>query len=371
MKLDTEFIKLPLLFDVERLQHEIAQFSEDEWMSHTTGFTGNLSIPLIALDGEFNDAMHGPMKPTPALARCEYIRQIMTEFGEVFGRSRLMRLEPGSTVPPHVDVNYHWFNRVRLHIPITTNPKVLFYCGDRHLHMAAGEAWIFNTWVEHTVENNSDQTRVHLVLDTSGSTRFWALAEKGEWPFADGRTGAEPRFVPYEPSKPSRIRTETYNAPLVQSPGELAHLVRTLRDEVVCSGEAEEQSRAAFERLWTDFLRDWREVWSEHAMKPSGWPAYRALRARADQEAFSIRPELAIRSGVGLAESFRSLVLATALNEELAAQYLDRDEVPARVKKAVASFLPEPEENVDQVPRNAPCPCGSGERYKHCHGKVA
>lgn len=22
-----------------------------------------------------------------------------------------------------------------------------------------------------------------------------------------------------------------------------------------------------------------------------------------------------------------------------------------------------------KVPRNAPCPCGSGKKYKHCHGK--
>src|SRR4029077_9347342 len=23
-----------------------------------------------------------------------------------------------------------------------------------------------------------------------------------------------------------------------------------------------------------------------------------------------------------------------------------------------------------RTPRNAPCPCGSGKKYKHCHGKV-
>ena len=25
----------------------------------------------------------------------------------------------------------------------------------------------------------------------------------------------------------------------------------------------------------------------------------------------------------------------------------------------------------DKVPRNAPCPCGSGRKYKKCHGAVA
>jgi len=24
-----------------------------------------------------------------------------------------------------------------------------------------------------------------------------------------------------------------------------------------------------------------------------------------------------------------------------------------------------------RVPRNAPCPCGSGKKFKHCHGKIA
>jgi preprotein translocase subunit SecA len=24
-----------------------------------------------------------------------------------------------------------------------------------------------------------------------------------------------------------------------------------------------------------------------------------------------------------------------------------------------------------RTPRNAPCPCGSGKKYKHCHGKVS
>jgi hypothetical protein len=372
MRLETEFVKLPLLFDVERLKKEIALFSEDEWMGHTTGFTGNLSIPLISLDGEFNDAMHGPMKPTSALARCEYIQQIMTTFGEVFGRSRLMRLEPGHTVPPHVDVNYHWFNRVRLHIPITTTEDVLFYCGDQHVHMAAGEAWIFNSWLEHTVENNSDRTRVHLVLDTSGSTRFWNLVEKGEWPFMDRQQSiTKPDFVQYEPNKPTHVRTETYNAPVVQSPGELEVLIRALTDDIECSSQSEEESKKAFMDVTRNFVRAWREVWAEHAMKPGGWPHYHGLVNQVDRAAMSIKPELIIKSGIDLLSAFRGLVLSSAVNEEFAPQYLDKDEVPATLQQTTRSYAPKPKENVERIARNAPCPCGSGKRYKQCHGRIA
>ena len=335
MRLETEFVKLPLRFDIERLRQEIAQFSEDEWVAHTTGFAGNLSIPLISLHGELNDAMHGPMLTTSALDRCEYIQQIMTSFGEVFSRSRLMRLEPGHTVPPHVDVNYHWFNRVRIHIPVTTTEDVLFYCGDKHVHMAAGEAWIFNSWSEHTVENNGDKTRVHLVLDTTGSTRFWNLVEQGEWPFKERQQAAsKPHVIPYQPDKPTHIRTESYNVPLVQSPAELEVLIRALVDDIQCANDSDEMVKKAFVNLTTNFVRAWREVWSEHGMKPGGWPAYHSLVQQADQAAFATAPDLTIESGIDLAPAFRSLVLSSAVNEEFAPQYLDKDEVPDALQKA-------------------------------------
>jgi len=80
---------------------------------------------------------------------------------------RLMRLNAGCEVSPHVDFNYHWYSRVRIHIPIVTNPQVIFYCGDQQIHMQAGECWIFDSWRRHKVINSSDQDRVHLVIDTA------------------------------------------------------------------------------------------------------------------------------------------------------------------------------------------------------------
>ncbi len=45
-----------------------------------------MSIPLISLNGERNDALHGSMKSTPALQLCEYIQHIMATFDEAFSR---------------------------------------------------------------------------------------------------------------------------------------------------------------------------------------------------------------------------------------------------------------------------------------------
>jgi preprotein translocase subunit SecA len=47
----------------------------------------------------------------------------------------------------------------------------------------------------------------------------------------------------------------------------------------------------------------------------------------------------------------------------------------ARPRPAIAATgtgLPgsQSSENWGKVPRNAPCPCGSGKKYKHCHGRL-
>ena len=44
--------------------------------------------------------------------------------------------------------------------------------------------------------------------------------------------------------------------------------------------------------------------------------------------------------------------------------------VPSRRRQAAATLDPDDPATWGRVPRNAPCPCGSGKKYKHCHGRV-
>jgi preprotein translocase subunit SecA len=39
--------------------------------------------------------------------------------------------------------------------------------------------------------------------------------------------------------------------------------------------------------------------------------------------------------------------------------------------QATATIDPEDPSTWGKVPRNAPCPCGTGKKYKHCHGRSA
>jgi hypothetical protein len=134
------------------------------------------------------------MLPTPWLAAMPYLRQVLASFGVVWSRSRLMRLAPGASVPEHADINYHWHTRVRLHIPIFTWPEVRFHCDGQSVHMAAGEAWIFDNWRRHHVENKAGAERIHLVADTTGTAAFWQFACGQAPPREQWRTlGWDPR----------------------------------------------------------------------------------------------------------------------------------------------------------------------------------
>jgi hypothetical protein len=53
---------------------------------------------------------------------------------------------------------------------------------------------------------------------------------------------------------------------------------------------------------------------------------------------------------------------------------LDRRELEITGRLAGVSFLAEaapPDPPASSTPRNAECPCGSGKKYKHCHGAPA
>jgi len=146
MRLDTEFVQLPLRFDAERLAKEVGAIEEGAWRPHPQGHPGNSALPLIAAHGDpANDATQGPMRPTPHLARLPYLRQALAELEAPIGRSRLMRLDGNAEATAHADVNYYWMERLRVHLPIVTRPEVQFRCGARSVHMGAGEVWVFDT----------------------------------------------------------------------------------------------------------------------------------------------------------------------------------------------------------------------------------
>jgi hypothetical protein len=366
MKLPAEFYRLPYRFDVDRLVEEVAGIPEKCWIPHPDHHRGNTALPLISLHGEDNDLFHGPMKVTPHLARLEYTQQVMASLGEVFGRSRLMRLASGCEVPLHTDTNYHWYNRVRIHVPISTTPEVIFHCGDKKTHMAAGECWIFDTWRQHRVTNDSDETRVHLVFDTAGSSRFWDTVALSERPCdADGAAQVEDQFIAYEPGRHVQILTEKYNATPVKSPGEIDGLIADLILDYEADAANDRAVCTEYTRHLNRFARDWRMLFSLYGYESAGIEQYSGLIHAAAESLQCVPVSLKVASNQQDVRSvFFDRVLGAALEPDRLGDYVPQLSSKPRTRRLPAAA----EAGGRKIGRNEPCPCGSGKKYKHCHG---
>jgi hypothetical protein len=267
MRLPQPFYRLPVRFEVARLREEIDALPASAWVSHPNGIPGNTSLRLISVDGGENDNLRGPMLPTPHLRASPYIRQVLASFGVVWSRSRLMRLAPGAQVPEHADASYHWYNRVRLHIPIRTRPAVKFHCDGQTVHMAAGEAWLFDNWRRHSVDNGSDEERVHLVADTTGTAAFWQFV---------GQSHETPeRLVPFRPDVDARVATEQTVPRPVMSPAEVELLLSDFIGELTTLDVPEAAERLPrYVGLLNGFMFDWRQVYLLHGENPAAQGQY-------------------------------------------------------------------------------------------------
>ena len=292
MKLTQPFYRLPLRFDVARLRAEVDALPAEAWARHPTAFEGNTALRLLSVDGGENDGFIGQIQPTAHLRRCPYIRQVLASFGVVWSRSRLMRLGPQSIVPEHADINYQWFYRVRMHIPVITRPEVRFYCGDQNVHMAAGEAWIFDNWRLHRVENPTDDTRIHLVADTSGTAAFWefvaqsAASQKGDGTLA------------YRPDVDAAPLAERVVLRPVMPPAEVELLVTDLRGELMALDDsAEARTRLnRYHGLLQGFCFNWRQLYALHGEDAAGRPEYRQVIAQLRAASRTLAEKLVVRT---------------------------------------------------------------------------
>jgi Aspartyl/Asparaginyl beta-hydroxylase len=292
MRLPQRFYRLPVRFDVARLQAEIEDIPAEAWVAHPTGEPGNSAARLISVGGGDNDQMHGAMGMTRCLERLPYVRQILAGFGVVWSRARLLRLARGAEVKMHADIYHHWFYRTRVHFPVKTLPSVEFTCDGESVHMAAGECWIFDNWRQHAVRNPTDSYRIHLVADTSGDARFWELVARGRNPAA---------AIEYRPYQENDVRTllmERCFPRAVMSPEEMELLVLDIRSELTVETDTSEHRArlAQFHALLLGLVRDWRHLYLLHGEGPEGRAEFVGLRERVRERSQAISMGLMMQS---------------------------------------------------------------------------
>ncbi len=323
MRLSRPFFQLPVLFDVARLQTEVAALPAQAWISHPDSLPGNSAARLISAGAAEMDSVHGQMLSTRWLETMPYLRQVLAGFGVVWSRSRLMRLAPGAGVPEHADINYHWHTRVRVHIPIFTQPEVRFHCDGQAVHMAAGEAWIFDNWRRHHVENKTSAERIHLVADTTGTAAFWQFACGQPPPRERWRT------LRWDPGISPKLLTEGDQRSPVMPAAEVQLLIDDLRAELAIATDtaeahiAEARTRAArFSLLLESFVFDWRQLCALQGVSGRARPEFLRLAGAVHEAAKPLAEGLVMRTN-----GVRALLVL----EKRVLQHLVADDVALRI----------------------------------------
>ncbi|GAA0540384.1 aspartyl/asparaginyl beta-hydroxylase domain-containing protein [Chitinophaga japonensis] len=166
------YIKFSQTYNANTLQAELEQVLQEEWPLHfnSRDFNGDWrSIALRSVSGTSNDIYAhtgGHYQNTPVLDRMPYVSEILDAWQCEKEAVRLLSLAPGSVINPHRDPGcaYH-DGSFRIHIPIVTNPGVYFTIEEEPLQLKAGECWYINFSATHSIVNQGNSPRIHLVMD--------------------------------------------------------------------------------------------------------------------------------------------------------------------------------------------------------------
>ena len=111
------------------------------------------------------------LQPALAMAAVFYEQsprgeKLVSQFGlGYFIRATLVQLKAGGSIAPHQDNNFSLTHSHRIHLPVITNDRVQFTVGDETMSLPAGDLYEINNRRIHSVQNRSDEDRVHVILD--------------------------------------------------------------------------------------------------------------------------------------------------------------------------------------------------------------
>ncbi len=172
--------------DVSELQRQIGKLTNEQWntlsnfQQSVEAHEDTQMFPLV-FDPDYRhthptrmpalETFQGALRPALELVssryeESQYGQHHVQQYGEgSFIRAMLVKLKAGGTIAPHCDKNFSLAHSHRIHIPIFSNPHVLFTVGKETICMLEGDVVEINNRREHSVENRSKTDRTHLILD--------------------------------------------------------------------------------------------------------------------------------------------------------------------------------------------------------------
>ncbi|HSD70610.1 MAG TPA: aspartyl/asparaginyl beta-hydroxylase domain-containing protein [Woeseiaceae bacterium] len=80
-------------------------------------------------------------------------------------RAMAAKLLAGGKITPHVDKHPSFHHGHRIHVPITTNPRVRFMIDGQPYQFKVGEAYEINNQKTHSVMNKGSEDRITFIFD--------------------------------------------------------------------------------------------------------------------------------------------------------------------------------------------------------------
>lgn len=189
----TNIINLGFIYDKNILANEIYKITQSfskkiilpgantTLYNNTTGWegiplkndTGNIGSDGLKFSGSKNTLGQGNIETIylkNSKVFLDIIKKIETKFKTKVGFTRILKLNKGGYIAPHHDGAM--FNKTiyRCHIPIITKyPDVFMTINGSNYFMKPGNLYITNVSKIHSVTNNSNIDRIHIVLDLQPS----------------------------------------------------------------------------------------------------------------------------------------------------------------------------------------------------------
>lgn len=190
-------LRLSPRFDPARLTSDLSRMDEAWWENHLSDYhDGNWqSISLFAPGARRSNQFSGggAFAATEALERCDYIPEVINRFPGQKNRIRFLRLRAGGEIFPHSDPMHQIDPAlVRIHVPVQTNPQVAFCVHGIRLPMLPGETWFVDVRFRHSVHNEGDTDRIHLVLDVVANDELRAMMDVAD---SMGKAYLSPYFM--------------------------------------------------------------------------------------------------------------------------------------------------------------------------------
>lgn len=108
------------------------------------------------------------------------INDILSRFyppGGTVIRAMAAKLLAGGIINPHTDKHPSFHIGHRIHVPITTNPRVRFMIDGRPYQFKVGEAYEINNQMMHSVMNKGKEDRITFIFDYVPPDQIAALSE--------------------------------------------------------------------------------------------------------------------------------------------------------------------------------------------------